>query len=77
MTTIPKYMRPLVKAVVAHADKAGDGHPGWAAIHDNWDRYEIACQLAREGVRDAQAAIPVMQKIADEIVANHAAMRAA
>ena len=68
--TIPTYMRPLVQAVLKHADTIGDGHAGWAAIHDHWEPFAIACTLARAKVREPHHAVVEMQRVADEIITN-------
>ena len=76
MSDIPAYMRVLVRHVLHRADQLGDGHPGWAAICDNWDLADIARTLARARVREPHHAVLVMDRVANEIVANTAAMRA-
>ena len=70
VTQSQKQIAAKTVVVLDHANTAGDGHAGWAAIADHWEPYAIACTLARATIRRPDAAVKEMQRVADEIIAN-------
>ncbi len=68
--TVPKFYRDLVADVRKHGDKIGDGHPGWAAIVDQWETFDIARTLVLARAKTLPTAIATMTKVANEIVSN-------
>jgi hypothetical protein len=64
------YMKRLIRAVRKHADLAGDGHPGWAAIADNWDDTGISDTICHAVCTTEEQAIAACQRAANDILAK-------
>ena len=67
-----KFTRDLIRVVRRHANKAGDGHAGWAAIADYWENEGIEDVLVHHNANTPALAIAAMQRAADEILVNSA-----